>query len=68
MENLKNTPTIEETDTIWQGSFASAPANPQNGWAYKNTSDNKSYKYFNNKWYQMIIHTKITVKYLNIAE
>lgn len=40
---------------IWQGSFASHPSNPQNGWAYKNTTDGKSYVYQDGTWYQMTI-------------
>ena len=43
------------TSIIWQGSFASHPANPQNGWAYKNTTDGKSYVYQDGTWYQMTI-------------
>ena len=40
---------------IWQGRFASHPSNPQNGWAYKNTTDGKSYVYQDGTWYQMTI-------------
>lgn len=43
------------TSIIWQGSFASHPSNPQNGWAYKNTTDGKSYVYQDGTWYQMTI-------------
>ena len=43
------------TSIIWKGEFASAPSNPQNGWAYKNTSDKKSYVYQDGAWYQMTI-------------
>ena len=43
------------TSIIWQGEFASAPSNPQNGWAYKNTTDKKSYVYQDGIWYQMTI-------------
>lgn len=39
---------------VWQGSFASHPASPQNGWAYYNTTDKKSYVY-QGAWYQMTI-------------
>lgn len=43
------------TSIVWQGEFASAPTNPQNGWAYKNTTDKKSYVYQDGSWYQMTI-------------
>lgn len=43
------------TSIVWQGSFVSHPANPQNGWAYKNTTDGKSYVYQDGTWYQMTI-------------
>lgn len=43
------------TSIVWKGEFASAPANPQNGWAYKNTTDKKSYVYQDGAWYQMTI-------------
>lgn len=43
------------TSIIWQGSFSSHPANPQNGWAYKNTTDGKSYVYQSGSWYQMTV-------------
>ena len=40
---------------VWKGSFSSHPANPRNGWAYKNTKDKKSYVYQDGAWYQMTI-------------
>ena len=40
---------------IWKGEFASHPNNPQNGWAYKNTTDKKSYVYQDGSWYQMTV-------------
>lgn len=40
---------------IWKGEFASHPNNPENGWAYKNTTDKKSYIYQDGSWYQMTI-------------
>ena len=43
------------TSIVWKGEFASHPSNPQNGWAYKNTTDKKSYIYQDNAWYQMTI-------------
>lgn len=43
------------TSIIWKGEFASHPANPQNGWAYRNTTDKKSYVYQDGAWYQMTI-------------
>lgn len=43
------------TSIIWKGEFSSAPKNPQNGWAYKNITDKKSYVYQDQTWYQMTI-------------
>ena len=40
---------------IWKGEFASHPNNPENGWAYKNTTDKKSYIYQDGSWYQMTV-------------
>ena len=46
---------VAGTSIIWKGDFSSAPSNPQNGWAYKNTTDKKSYVYQDRQWYQMTI-------------
>ena len=35
---------------IWQGSFATSPANPEKYWAYFNTTDGCSYIYDGEKW------------------
>ena len=43
------------TSIVWQGEAAQHPANPQDGWAYKNTTDRKSYVYQNGSWYQMTV-------------
>lgn len=43
------------TSIVWKGTFASAPANPQNGWAYYNSSTKKSYVYQDGSWYQMTV-------------
>lgn len=43
------------TSIIWKGEFSDAPSNPENGWAYKNTTDKKSYVYQDGSWYQMTI-------------
>lgn len=40
---------------IWQGTFASHPSNPQNGWAYYNSATKKSYIYQSGTWYQMTV-------------
>ncbi|MDB0602369.1 hypothetical protein PL373_14705 [Tenacibaculum maritimum] len=40
---------------VWKGAFSSHPSSPQNGWAYYNTSQNKSYVYQDGTWYQMTI-------------
>ena len=46
---------VAGTSIIWKGDFSSAPSNPPNGWAYKNTTDKKSYVYQDGQWYQMTI-------------
>ena len=43
------------TSIVWKGSYVSHPSNPQNGWAYKDTTDGKSYVYQDGTWYQMTI-------------
>lgn len=35
---------------IWKGAFETAPANPEKGWAYYNTTDNKSYVFNGSSW------------------
>lgn len=40
---------------VWRGEFSLHPSNPQNGWAYRNTSDGRSYVYQDGTWYQMTI-------------
>jgi len=35
---------------VWKGASASAPANPQVNWAYRNTTDGKSYIYDGTSW------------------
>ena len=42
------------TSIFWQGNMSSAPLNPQNGWAYYNTTAKKSYIYWG-AWYQMTV-------------
>ena len=46
---------VAGTSIVWKGYFSSAPSSPQNGWAYKNTTDKKSYVYQDGQWYQMTI-------------
>lgn len=43
------------TSILWRGEFPVAPSSPKNGWAYKNTTDKKSYVYQDGTWYQMTI-------------
>lgn len=43
------------TSIVWKGEFTSHPISPQNGWAYRNTADGKSYVYQDGTWYQMTI-------------
>lgn len=46
---------VAGTSIVWKSDFSSAPSSPQNGWAYKNTTDKKSYVYQDGQWYQMTI-------------
>lgn len=41
------------TSLIFMGEFSSAPANPQNGYWYRNTTDKKCYVYQDGAWYVM---------------
>lgn len=40
---------------IWKGAHSSHPSSPQDGWAYKNTSDGISYVRQSGAWYEMAI-------------
>lgn len=42
---------------VYKGEFTSHPANPQNGWYYRNTSEGKTFVY-QGAWYQMTIDGK----------
>lgn len=46
---------VNGTSIVWKGSYASAPGSPENGWAYYNLTDGKSYVYQDSVWYQMTI-------------
>lgn len=39
---------------VYKGEFSSHPANPRNGWYYRNTTDKKSYVY-HGAWYVMTV-------------
>lgn len=55
-ENLKGEPGKDGKDgtsLIFMGEFSSAPANPQNGYWYRNTTDKKCYVYQDGAWYVM---------------
>lgn len=41
------------TSLIFMGEFSSAPADPQNGYWYRNTTDKKCYVYQDGAWYVM---------------
>lgn len=43
------------TSIIWKGSSITHPANPENGWAYYNTGQRKSFIYQDGAWYQMTV-------------
>ncbi len=43
------------TSIIWKGDFASHPNNPENGWAYYNTAQKKSFVYQDGSWHQMTV-------------
>lgn len=46
---------VDGTSIVWKGSLAVHPSNPQNGWAYYNTEQKKSFIYQDGAWYQMTI-------------
>lgn len=52
-ENLKGEPGKDGTSLIFMGEFSSAPADPQNGYWYRNTTDKKCYVYQDGAWYVM---------------
>lgn len=55
-ENLKGEPGTDGKDgtsLIFMGEFSSAPADPQNGYWYRNTTDKKCYVYQDGAWYVM---------------
>lgn len=45
----------EGVSIVFIGEFATPPLTPQNGWAYRNTTDGKSYVRQDNTWYVMSI-------------
>ena len=49
-ENLKGEPGKDGTSLIFMGEFSSAPADPQNGYWYRNTTDKKCYVYQDGAW------------------
>lgn len=45
---------VDLTDgLIWQADSANPPANPQDNWAYYNTTNKTSYAYYNGEWYKL---------------
>lgn len=40
---------------VYKGELSSHPANPENGWYYRNTVDKKCYVYQDNAWYVMTV-------------
>lgn len=47
--------TVSVAGWVWKGELATAPANPQDNWAYYNTSDGKSYLAHGGSWHVMAI-------------
>ncbi|EJW94240.1 OmpA/MotB domain protein, partial [gut metagenome] len=43
------------TGIVWKGTLEEHPLNPENGWAYRNSVDKKTYIYQDGQWYQMTI-------------
>ena len=48
--DLKGANGTNGTSIVWKGDLSSAPSNPQNLWAYYNTTDKKSYIYNGSQW------------------
>ena len=53
--DLKGKDGNNGTSIIWKGNLATAPSNPENLWAYYNTTDKKSYIYNGSAWTTMTI-------------
>lgn len=47
---INTIPGVGGTQLVWKGEFAAAPANPEEGWLYYNTSAKASYIYLGGKW------------------
>jgi len=43
------------TSIVWKGEYASHPASPSENWAYRNTTDKKSYIYASGSWQTMCV-------------
>jgi len=46
---------LQGDSLVWKGSLATAPSSPQDNWAYYNTTDLKSYVYYDSAWHTMAI-------------
>ena len=55
VDYFDGTDGADGTSIVWKGEYSSAPANPNNGWAYYNQTAKASYVYQNGTWYQMSI-------------
>ena len=56
LKNGQNgTDGTDGTSVIWKGESSTAPANPQNLWAYYNTTDKKTYIYNGSEWEVMAV-------------
>ena len=45
--------TLTGIQVVWKGTLAGDPALPVNGWAYRNSTDGKTYIYYNDAWHEM---------------
>ena len=55
LNGIQGIPGYDGTGVVWLGEAASHPLDPENGDAYRNTTDNKTYIYWDGVWHVMTI-------------
>jgi len=55
---------VNETDYLFRGILAAAPAGPSNGWLYINSGDDKMYIYYGGTWQALHTLTPAALTYL----
>ncbi len=57
--------TLDYYENNFKGVLATAPASPQPGWLYINSTNNKLYIYYNDTW--QVLHTLKGIEYVNAS-